>query len=232
MKYQGVVSKAPLFFDKRHRVSFATEVCLVKPNTSDKFKCAVEEPPGGAAGRRQRGLKSIRKTSPAHCGASEYPSARVWRLVEIFIQQLVNSLSVASVIILIGIGITLIFGLTGIINFAHGEFLMIGGMTTWVCRRRRRQLLCRRCSPRPSWSVCSGFVARTRALPLHARSADERFHRFARPHRHAADVGGPLLQLLSEGDPAAVCRRHGGSAASASSSCARLSFSSPPRSSR
>lgn len=45
MKYQGVVSKAPLYFDKRHRVTFATEVCLVKPGTSDKFECAVEEPP-------------------------------------------------------------------------------------------------------------------------------------------------------------------------------------------
>ncbi len=47
------------------------------------------------------------------------------------IQQLVNSLSVASVTILIGIGITLIFGLAGIVNFAHGEFLMVGGMVTW-----------------------------------------------------------------------------------------------------
>ena len=37
--------------------------------------------------------------------------------MEIFIQQLVNSLSVASVTILIGIGITLIFGLAGIVNF-------------------------------------------------------------------------------------------------------------------
>jgi branched-chain amino acid transport system permease protein len=52
--------------------------------------------------------------------------------MDIFLQQLINGLSVASVIILIGIGITLIFGLTGIINFAHGEFLMIGGMTTWL----------------------------------------------------------------------------------------------------
>lgn len=52
--------------------------------------------------------------------------------MDIFIQQLVNSLSVASVIILIGIGITLIFGLTGIINFAHGEFLMVGGIATWI----------------------------------------------------------------------------------------------------
>ncbi|WP_413992071.1 ABC transporter substrate-binding protein [Labrys okinawensis] len=45
MKYQGVVSKVPLYFDKRHRVTFATEVCLVEPNTSDQFECAVEEPP-------------------------------------------------------------------------------------------------------------------------------------------------------------------------------------------
>src|SRR6202011_4969713 len=51
--------------------------------------------------------------------------------MEIFIQQLVNSLSVASVTILIGIGITLIFGLAGIVNFAHGEFLMVCGMVTW-----------------------------------------------------------------------------------------------------
>jgi branched-chain amino acid transport system permease protein len=52
--------------------------------------------------------------------------------MNIFLQQLVNGLSEASVIILIGIGITIIFGLTGIINFAHGEFLMVGGMVTWV----------------------------------------------------------------------------------------------------
>ena len=52
--------------------------------------------------------------------------------METFVQELVNSLSVASVIILMGIGVTLIFGLTGIINFAHGEFLMIGGIGVWV----------------------------------------------------------------------------------------------------
>ena len=45
MKYQGVVSEVPLFFNDRHQVTFATEVCLVEPNSSDKFKCAVEQPP-------------------------------------------------------------------------------------------------------------------------------------------------------------------------------------------
>src|SRR5258708_17518779 len=51
--------------------------------------------------------------------------------MQTLIQELINSLSVASVTILIGIGITLIFGLAGIVNFAHGEFLMVGGMVTW-----------------------------------------------------------------------------------------------------
>jgi ABC-type branched-subunit amino acid transport system substrate-binding protein len=45
MKYQGVVSQVPLYFNDRHQVTFATEVCLVMPNTSDQFKCAVEQPP-------------------------------------------------------------------------------------------------------------------------------------------------------------------------------------------
>ncbi len=52
--------------------------------------------------------------------------------MDIFLQQLVISLSVASVTILIGMGITLIFGLAGIVNFAHGEFMMVGGMATWL----------------------------------------------------------------------------------------------------
>jgi len=52
--------------------------------------------------------------------------------VDILIQQLLNGLSIASVITLIAVGVTLIFGLTGIINFAHGEFLMVGSIVTWL----------------------------------------------------------------------------------------------------
>jgi len=54
------------------------------------------------------------------------------RAVDILIQQILNGLSIASVITLIAVGVTLIFGLTGIINFAHGEFLMIGSIVTWL----------------------------------------------------------------------------------------------------
>ena len=39
------MSKVPVWFYEHHQVTFATEVCAVKPNTSDQFTCAVEEPP-------------------------------------------------------------------------------------------------------------------------------------------------------------------------------------------
>jgi ABC-type branched-subunit amino acid transport system substrate-binding protein len=45
IKYQGVVSAVPLTFNSHHQVTFATEVCMVQTNTSDQFKCAVEQPP-------------------------------------------------------------------------------------------------------------------------------------------------------------------------------------------
>ncbi len=52
--------------------------------------------------------------------------------MDILLQQILNGLSIASVITLIAVGVTLIFGLTGIINFAHGEFLMVGSIVTWL----------------------------------------------------------------------------------------------------
>ena len=45
MSYQGVVSPVPLTFNPHHQVTFATEVCLVKPDASDQFNCTMEQPP-------------------------------------------------------------------------------------------------------------------------------------------------------------------------------------------
>jgi len=42
------------------------------------------------------------------------------------LQQIVNSLLIGSVYSLVAIGLTLIWGVMNIINFAHGDFLMIG----------------------------------------------------------------------------------------------------------
>ncbi len=43
-----------------------------------------------------------------------------------FIQQLINGLSLGAIYALIAIGYTMVYGIIGMINFAHGEIYMIG----------------------------------------------------------------------------------------------------------
>ena len=42
------------------------------------------------------------------------------------VQHVVNGLIVGSGYALMGIGLTLIFGIMRVVNFAHGEFFMMG----------------------------------------------------------------------------------------------------------
>jgi len=46
----------------------------------------------------------------------------------IVVQQIFNALSLASMYALIALGITLVFGLTGLVNFAQGDLVMLGAM--------------------------------------------------------------------------------------------------------
>src|SRR5258708_36803737 len=47
------------------------------------------------------------------------------------IQNLFSGISLGSILILISLGLSIVYGLAGIINMAHGEFLMIGAYTTY-----------------------------------------------------------------------------------------------------
>jgi len=47
-----------------------------------------------------------------------------------FLQFLFSGLTVGSVYALVALGFTLIYNSSGVINFAQGEFVMLGGMTT------------------------------------------------------------------------------------------------------
>ncbi|TMS56662.1 branched-chain amino acid ABC transporter permease [Imbroritus primus] len=49
--------------------------------------------------------------------------------MDIFIQQVVNGLVLGSIYALIALGYTMVYGILGIINFAHGDILMVGAMT-------------------------------------------------------------------------------------------------------
>ena len=60
-----------------------------------------------------------------------------------FLQQLINGLTLGSVYGLIAIGYTMVYGIIGMINFAHGEVYMISPISARLARR---------CSPS---SACS-----------------------------------------------------------------------------
>ncbi len=47
--------------------------------------------------------------------------------MEYFLQQLINGLTLGSIFGLIAIGYTMVYGIIGMINFAHGDIFMVGG---------------------------------------------------------------------------------------------------------
>ncbi|QDF99157.1 branched-chain amino acid ABC transporter permease [Azoarcus sp. DD4] len=49
--------------------------------------------------------------------------------METLIQQMINGLVIGSVYALIALGYTMVYGILGLINFAHGDVLMVGAMT-------------------------------------------------------------------------------------------------------
>lgn len=48
--------------------------------------------------------------------------------MEIFIQQLINGLVQGSIYALVALGYTMVYGIMGLINFAHGEVVMVGAL--------------------------------------------------------------------------------------------------------
>jgi branched-chain amino acid transport system permease protein len=61
--------------------------------------------------------------------------------MEVFIQQLINGITLGSIYGLIAIGYTMVFGIIGMVNFAHGDVFMVSSfvalialliLTTWL----------------------------------------------------------------------------------------------------
>ena len=48
--------------------------------------------------------------------------------MDIFLQQLINGLVLGSIYALVALGYTMVYGIMQLINFAHGEVVMIGAM--------------------------------------------------------------------------------------------------------
>ncbi|HSW22686.1 MAG TPA: branched-chain amino acid ABC transporter permease, partial [Burkholderiaceae bacterium] len=52
--------------------------------------------------------------------------------MDIFLQQIINGLVLGSVYALVALGYTMVYGIINLINFAHGEVLMVGALTSWT----------------------------------------------------------------------------------------------------
>src|SRR5690242_4084935 len=52
--------------------------------------------------------------------------------MEYFVQQLINGITLGSIYGLIAIGYTMVYGIIGMINFAHGDVFMVGGFIALI----------------------------------------------------------------------------------------------------
>src|SRR5512143_2532898 len=56
----------------------------------------------------------------------------------VFLQSVLSGILVGGVYALIGVGLSIIFGVMRIINFAHGDLMMLGMYATWLISTRAR----------------------------------------------------------------------------------------------
>ena len=60
--------------------------------------------------------------------------------MELFFSQILDGLSIGSVLLLTATGLAIVFGLMGVINLAHGEFMMLGAYITFVVQNLFRPM--------------------------------------------------------------------------------------------
>ena len=51
--------------------------------------------------------------------------------MDVLLQQIINGLVLGSMYALIALGYTMVYGIINLINFAHGEVLMVAALTSW-----------------------------------------------------------------------------------------------------
>lgn len=52
--------------------------------------------------------------------------------MDVFFNQAFAGLSIASILLMIALGLAIIYGAMGVINLAHGEFVMLGAYSAWM----------------------------------------------------------------------------------------------------
>jgi branched-chain amino acid transport system permease protein len=87
-------------------------------------------------------------------------------------QQLITGLALGSIYVLVGVGLSLVFGLLTIVNFAHGAFFMLGAYVgVFVFARTGNFWVCMVAVPLISGAV-GMLVERFLVRPLYGRGID------------------------------------------------------------
>ena len=109
--------------------------------------------------------------------------------MDILLQQILNGLVLGSIYALIALGYTMVYGILGIINFAHGEVLMIGAMVSLTLITLITQLPL----GMPPWVLLVLVLLMTMGV---CASVSYLIERFAyRPLRHAPRLA-PLISAI------------------------------------
>jgi branched-chain amino acid transport system permease protein len=76
-----------------------------------------------------------------------------------FLQQLINGLAFGSILALIALGYTMVYGILRFINFAHGDVFMIGAFAGFYLTPKVATIL-------PTPSILSGFIVMAAAMMI------------------------------------------------------------------
>jgi urea transport system permease protein len=87
----------------------------------------------GALERLQE-IRADRAAGPAVRQAAETAVRRIerWALLLSVVETAFQGLSLASILLLMALGLAIVFGLMGVINMAHGELMALGAYATYV----------------------------------------------------------------------------------------------------
>ena len=98
-----------------------------------------------------------------------------------WLQSFASGLTAGAIYALVALGFSIIYNASRAINFAQGEFVMIGGMSAVTLRRRRPAAAgwrCRwRCWPRSIVGAAAREARRRAGAPRRHRDADHHHHR-------------------------------------------------------
>ncbi len=96
----------------------------LRPEVRNRLAPMLEKAEDGTFAESDEGVRTVAAEAVASIDSS--------RSLYSGVETLFFGLSLGSVLVLVAIGLAITFGVMGVINMAHGEFMMLGAYTTYV----------------------------------------------------------------------------------------------------